>query len=138
MIDSHTSVLAEACADPHQFQYLILDADHKIRFNAVVSVCRAKWMKAISALSIRSQSFFLAGEESESGYAIVLSPLRRSGRMVRQIRNSSKSTNTDLLEDHLASDVSTRTTASTTQGTVDGDQRHSINRGVRFDRSRVF
>ncbi|DBA00023.1 TPA: hypothetical protein N0F65_002026 [Lagenidium giganteum] len=66
LIDRHTSVVVEDTPMRHQFQFLVVNGEHKLRLNAVDDNCRKAWLSAISELIVRSRASFLAAEDSDN------------------------------------------------------------------------
>ncbi|KAJ0401875.1 hypothetical protein ATCC90586_003483 [Pythium insidiosum] len=49
-IDRHTSLLTEESPNDHQFQFLVINGQHKLRLNAVDATSRAAWLSSLSEL----------------------------------------------------------------------------------------
>ncbi|GLD99374.1 hypothetical protein PINS_up008093 [Pythium insidiosum] len=64
-IDRHTSLLTEESPNDHQFQFLVINGQHKLRLNAVDATSRAAWLSSLSELIVLKRASFLATEDNE-------------------------------------------------------------------------
>lgn len=108
LIDRHTSLLTEKSANPHQFQFLVINGDHTLRLNAVDGTSRARWMTAMSELIVRSRASFNAGDESENGSSSTRS---RSYRRLRSSTEDDVSTHSASMFSDIASSDSRQTSS---------------------------
>lgn len=82
-IDRHTSTLPEKSPNPNQFQFLVINGQHKLRLNAVDELSRDRWVSALSELIVRKRASFLAAEDSDSVHNGGMSVRTRSLRRMR-------------------------------------------------------
>lgn len=119
LIDRHTSLLTEKSANPHQFQFLVINGDHTLRLNAVDGTSRARWMTAMSELIVRSRASFNAVDESDNG------SFSTRSRSYRRLRSSTE----DDVSTHSASMFSDVASSDTRQAS---SQPHSTWRPYRL------